>query len=89
MQPQVKTNLGALKQGAHGHGEGFAAIGALVQAGTVGLALEFVVIANRAAVRADTAIGPNLGFKVDAGSVSVLEVGEVEDGGHMCFRGMA
>jgi len=59
-QPLGQRNLGSLEDGAHGHGELLAALllAALPQALAVRLALKLVVVADRAAVRADRTIRP-------------------------------
>ena len=87
LQPDVKADLGALEHGADRHGELFAAVFALPQAGTMGFAVQLVMILGRAAaMRADSAMGPAKALKVVAGSAGGLEVGGVQEAlGPSCF----
>lgn len=79
LHPLVQWDLAALKDCANGYRELFAAVLALVHAGAVRLAIQYIVIlAHAAAVWADRAIGPADGFKVLAGLGGVLEVGLIE-----------
>lgn len=87
LEPLVERHLAVLEHGANGHAELAAAVLALPQARTVRGALELVVLANRAAMRAHRAIRPAQSFKMLAGLVGVLIVREVEDGfGHWNSR---
>ena len=73
LQPLVQRDLAALHDRALGDGEVLAAflLGAAIHAGLLGL----VGVVDRAAVRADRAIGPEQAFQESAGRVVVAEVG--------------
>lgn len=73
-KPLVQRNFAIGKDGADDNGELLAAVLALPQAWARALALQFVVLADNGAVRADHAIRPAQRFKVFAGFVGVLEV---------------
>jgi hypothetical protein len=80
VQPNVKRNLAALENGAHGNRKLLAAVFALPQAGTVGFALKAVMVrAYGAAVRAYPAIGPADVFKPLAGFGFVFELVFIQD----------
>ena len=85
-KPLCKRDFGALEHGVHGYGELLAALRfvALVHAGTVRLALKLgdLVLIGIAAVRANSAVGPDAGFKPFAGGGFVEEDRVFEKVGH-------
>lgn len=78
LQPNIQLDLAALKDGAHRNSELLAAITALPQARTVGLAIKLVMLAYDAAMRAYRAARPLDALKVFARLVGVLEVGLIQ-----------
>lgn len=85
-KPRGKGELGALEDGPDSDGELLAAVGAAKESLTgllafrAALALKPVVLADRAAVRADGTIGPANALKILASRVVVVEVGSIERG---------
>lgn len=70
----MQTNFGTLKDSADRNREGFAAIFALVEAGAVSLAFQFVMLTYHATVRAYGTVRPYLRFEVSPGFIGVLKV---------------
>ena len=79
-QPLGQRNLGTLENRLHGHGELVTALGALVEARTMGLALKRLDLGliDVATMRANRAIRPNPSLKPFAGFGFVVENGVFE-----------
>src|ERR1700733_5767843 len=73
-QPLGQRDFGALKHGANGHRELFAAIGTLPEARTMGCAVKLVMTTDDATVRANRTLRPADRLKVFAGFGVVGEV---------------
>jgi hypothetical protein len=79
LQPKAHRNVAVLEYGADLHGEGLAALVALVNAYAGALALELANAVHAAAVRADRAFRPYAGFNPSVSCVFVLEGFGFED----------
>ena len=82
LKPEAHSNLAVLKNGADLHGEGLAALVALVRANPGALALHLGNALHAATVRADGAVRPKARLNVSVGRFFVVEMrgGQIRHG---------
>jgi hypothetical protein len=82
LKPDMHRDVAGLEHAAHADGERLAASAAIPQTGASGFTLRARCFADRAAVRANRAVGPHLLFDVFESGVFVGEARGVEYGFH-------
>ena len=80
LQPDVHLDMAGLEDGPDLHGEGLAAVVALVDADPGALALHLAILLHPATVRAYRTARPDAGFHEGVGGFLVVEVRGGKDG---------